>query len=218
MAKPVKPVKSQFPYEPKGAFRAWYADGGNHAIAPPAGWDQLMVGSGALNAWARLSAGGEGPHLKIDPRKKAGALASNPTTHGMDAWEFAFRLIVLDLHQLDDVDAAWRAIWSVTDKPKPVVVEHPSLFTVIAALGSVAAIVKNLPVWVPSSQQRGALEASMQFLHWPAGIKGAGQMASATPTRQYRNVLAEKQGAGAGTVLLNTAPTAQPTYAEPKWP
>lgn len=204
-------------------FPAWYAPGQNAAIAAPAGWDRIRVGGDALEAWAQITSGAEGPALKIDPRKKAGATAAHPTIHGIDAWEFAFRIACVDRDQLDAIDAAWQRLFELPDptakppRPRPVSVDHPALYSVAAKLGTINALLRNLPVWSPSGTIPRGREATMRFLYWPAAAKGAQGLKSSSPQQVRKPLnLIDKNTAGYGTVLK--PPTDSPDYAKPAWP
>lgn len=162
-------------------FPAWYQIGGASAQSEPAGWDAVELGGIKLNGKA-LIVGGDGIPLKIDPRQKQGANGGNPTTHGLDTAEFTLRIVVWTLEQMQDVDDALPLLCPPVNL-EPVSIDHPQLRSVIRLLGKVDVLVRNAPVWMPSSVVPRGWEIHLRLLHWPVAAKQAQTGRSQTPAR-----------------------------------
>lgn len=184
----------------------------------PSGWDVGTLGGVKLPGRQLMTSGAL--KLKVDPKKKAGAIAQKPTTHGLDAQHFGLRVVVWTDEQLAEADDAL-AILLPPVNTTPVTLDHPQVRTLARMVGKIDVLVESGSIWSPSGVVRGGMEMTISLLHWPAAAKGKG--ASNTAQKPTRNLVTEKAAAranaiGAGTVLANPKPTDSPTFANPTWP
>jgi hypothetical protein len=202
-------------------FPQMFPAGGSSGPLLPVGWDRLSLGGIALAGRAQLTAGSL--RLKVDPKKKAGAISQKPTTHGLDAQEFTARLVVWTQEQLDDADEQLAALLPPVNQT-PVTLDHPQAYTLARMIGKIDVLVTGGSIWMPSSIVRGGREMTLNLLHWPAAAKGKG--VSTTPKQPINLLALKKQGLGIGTVLApglsqqlqNNPPTSSPDFAKPSWP
>jgi hypothetical protein len=203
---------SRFPY--------WYSPpsteqrsivGAHGVIGEIKGWDLAVINGVQVNGKALLT--GLDVQLKIDPRKKKGANAAKPTTHGLDVSEGSLRIAVWTRDQMDDVDALLATICPPVNL-EPVTLDHPQARTLISLLGKLDVLVKGCSPWEPSSVVRRGYEVKLKLLHWPAAQRVKGK--SETPQKP-KNALLDKIPFGTGFVspLLNPMPTLVPGYASP---
>ena len=189
-------------------FSQWYADGRAGVVGSlePKGQNRAKLGGIVLAGHARVVSGS--PSLKIDPRKKKGANAAHPTTHGMDVIEFALQVTCWTTSQRDLVDAAIAQLCPPANL-LPVPFEHEQLSSIVRVMGPIDVIVVNLPLWTPSAVVRPGWDVMFKLLHWPASQRDA-KGKSTTPDRP-KNVITGNSGGASG----NPAPTSSSTVCGP---
>lgn len=203
-------------------FPQLFPVGGSSGPLLPVGWDKLTLGGIVLAGRWKLTGGAL--KLKIDPKKKAGATAPSPTTHGLDPQTFTARGVVWTQAQLDELDDQL-AILLPPLNLQPVTLDHPQAYSLARVLGKIDVQVEVGSIWLPSSIVRGGYEITLNLPHWLPAAKGAkgNKAKSSTPDQSKRNLLAEadaqrRAGVGVGTVYANPPPSSSPDFAKPTWP